>query len=237
MVQGLSLAKALNLLPIVNTRSETLEKIALLLQHGKGGFYLAVNPEKIYSSLNDPALFEILRKSDFLFVDGVGIQWALNRILGKRSEVIPGVDLVAEVLSNSGNKISIGLLGSHEDTIEQTKAIIEKTYPNVKVLFAVHGYSENQDMVIDKIQQTAPQLVFVGMGSPKQEKWIWEHYKKFPSTVFTGVGGTFDVISGKVKRAPQLVRKFKLEWLFRFLTQPMKRWKRIMTLALFFQSV
>ncbi len=127
----------------------------------------------------------------------------------------------------------IYLLGAQKETIEKTVANIHKNYPNVDVVGYHDGYFDwNNNDFAKEIATLQPDLVFVALGVPRQEKWITENLDKFSKGVFIGVGGSFDVIAGTVKRAPVLWQKLNLEWLYRLLRQP-SRFGRMLVLPRF----
>jgi N-acetylglucosaminyldiphosphoundecaprenol N-acetyl-beta-D-mannosaminyltransferase len=227
----LNITDLLSHFPTLTNKKEVLDKIHNLLKAASGGYYLALNPEKLFSASRDSKISTILGQSKFLFVDGVGIQWAYKKLLNRKFEIITGVDLMIDVLSSLQNTdYQVGLFGSTEDVVHAAHENLKKKFPSIHISFAISGFEKGRSQIQQALTTHQPHLVFVALGSPEQEKWIYSYYEKFPSILFTGVGGSLDVIAGKVSRAPQLVRQLRLEWLYRFLTQPIKRWKRMLTL-------
>lgn len=229
-----SVSKLLSELPILKTKTEIVSTIEKNLQSKSGGYYAALNPEKIYKSIHNSQIQKVLQNANFLFMDGIGAKWAYSRLLNQHSDLVGGVDLMIDILNhNQNNSLFIGLFGSQEETVQKTKEILSQKYPQHRIAFAINGYEDGRSRVAQLLQSTQPDIVFVAMGSPAQEQWMFENSSRFPTTLFTGVGGAFDVISGNVRRAPQWIRNLHLEWLFRFLLQPIKRWKRMITLVRF----
>lgn len=145
-----------------------------------------------------------------------------------------GYDTMVKLLEVGQQKrFKIYLLGAQKETIEKTIANIHKNYPNVEVVGYHDGFFDwNNNHIADDIAALQPDLVFVALGVPRQEKWITENLDKFSKGVFIGVGGSFDVIAGTVKRAPVIWQKLNLEWLYRLLRQP-SRFIRMLVLPRF----
>jgi len=186
-------------------------------------FVVTINPELIMLAEKDTEYEKILKSADLALCDGAGIVWA-GKIFGKNfPERIHGVDLV-EKLSKSVAKepITVGFLGGHENVAQLTADCLVKKYSSLKVAFAE---SEWEDVRSRK----SCDILFVAFGSPKQEQWIYKHLDQIDTKVVIGVGGSFDFISGRVRRAPKWMRKLGLEWLFRLLIQP---WRLKRQLAL-----
>lgn len=218
--------------PTLTTASEIHKKIQSLLHQKSGGYYIALNPEKIFLSLRDQKLEKILSESRFIFIDGVGAKWAYKFLLNRSVEVINGVDLLTSTIQKNAS-LRIGLFGAEPGIAQKTSEILQKQFPQSNIVFALSGYEPDRANIGKTIEQFQPDIVFVALGSPAQEDWISAHQSQFPAVLFTGVGGSFDVISGRIQRAPSLVRKLGLEWLYRFLRQPFKRWKRMTVLFRF----
>jgi N-acetylglucosaminyldiphosphoundecaprenol N-acetyl-beta-D-mannosaminyltransferase len=216
---------------VLDSRQSIIEKVENLLDSQSGGYFLALNPEKILSAFYNEEIKRILIHAKFLFIDGIGAKWAYKILLKKSFERVGGIDLVEKTLQLANLKrLKVGLLGAEEDVVQKTKQVMASKYPDINFVFSLSGFGAGLTEADDKMRQTNPNLVLVAMGSPTQEKWMDQYCRHYPSTLFTGVGGTFDVVSGKVRRAPVIFQKMGLEWLFRFLQQPIKRWKRISNL-------
>ncbi len=179
------------------------------------GFVVLPYSEFIVRAQKDKEFRNILNSADFCLCESRGLQF-VARFLGKRlKENITGVDLI------HGLKGKIFLLGGKPGIAEKAGKKL-----NTKIVGVEHGYQDLGE-VVKKINQVEPDILLVGLGSPKQEKWIYENLKKMPSVKLAiGVGGAFDFISKRVKRAPKFIQKIGLEWLWRLMLQP-RRIKRI----------
>ena len=130
----------------------------------------------------------------------------------------------------------IFLYGGKPGVADAAKAKLESLFPSIKIVGTQDGYEKNEQKVIDRINEAQPDLLFVAMGSPKQENWINANRDQLHPTIYQGVGGSFDVLAGTVKRAPEIFQKFGLEWFYRLLKEP-KRIKRQIALPLFLLEV
>lgn len=189
------------------TMDEAVEKIR--------GFVVLVYSEFVVRAQKDEEFKNILNKADFCLCEGRGL-YLCAKILGKKlKQNINGVKLIKKL------KGRIFLFGGTQEVIEKTAEKLGEGIVGFE-----NGY-QDFDKVIEKINLAKPDILLVGLGSPKQEKWIYENLKKMPSVkVAIGVGGAFDFISGHVRRAPKILQKIGLEWLWRLMLQP-KRIKRI----------
>lgn len=106
------------------------------------------------------------------------------------------------------------------EVVKKTKKVLEEKYKGINIVGYENGYEQNYKKIIKKINDSKANIIFVAKGSPKQEIWIYENYKKINSNIYMGVGGSFDVISGNIKRAPKIFLKLGLEWLYRMIKEP-----------------
>ncbi len=190
-------------------------------------FIVTVNPETLMIAEKDLELKEILEDDSVSFVpDGIGVVKAAKMIGVDVKERIPGIE-IAEKLFEFANesKKSLYLFGAKQEVLNNLKEKIEKNYSNIKLLGMTNGYVENKEEEFQKIIKKEPDIVLVALGIPAQEKLIYKYFKDFKKGIFVGVGGSFDVLSGTKKRAPQIFIKTNTEWLYRILKEP-KRIKR-----------
>lgn len=190
-------------------------------------FIVTVNPETLMIAEKDLELKEILEDDSVSFVpDGIGVVKAAKMIGVDVKERIPGIE-IAEKLFEFANesKKSLYLFGAKQEVLNNLKEKIEKNYSNIKLFGMTNGYVENKEEEFQKIIKKEPDIVLVALGIPAQEKLIYKYFKDFKKGIFVGVGGSFDVLSGTKKRAPQIFIKTNTEWLYRILKEP-KRIKR-----------
>lgn len=197
------------------------------LKENKKTFIVTANPETFMMSENDEEMKKLLLDKETILVpDGIGIVKAARMIDYDIKERITGIDIANKLLElGNKQKKSIYLFGAKQEVIDSMKEVIEKSYPNLKLVGASNGYEKDKDKVFEKIAKAKPDIVLVALGIPLQEKLIYKHLNQFDKGIFVGVGGSFDVISGHKKRAPKIFIKLNLEWLYRILKEP-KRLKR-----------
>lgn len=197
------------------------------LIHGrKGGQVVTINPEMIEFGLKDLDFAKILHEADLVIPDGVGIQVGL-KIKGVRASRIPGIEFSHKLIAECAKEgFSIALIGAKPHIIEKASQNLKGEFENLNIVYVQDGYFKNVNDVYWGLGEKNPQVVFVALGSPKQEQFIKEYRKDHPDVLMVGVGGSFDVWSGEVERAPVVYQKLGLEWLYRTVKEP-QRIKRI----------
>lgn len=197
------------------------------LKENEKAFIVTANTETFMMSEKDEELRNILLdKKTVLVPDGIGIVKAARMINYDIQERITGIDIANKLLElGDRQKKTIYLFGAKQEVIDSMKTVLKTKYSKLKIVGSSNGYEKNKDKVFEKIVKVQPDIVLVALGIPLQEKLIYKHLNKFDKGIFVGVGGSFDVISGHKKRAPQIFIKLNLEWLYRILKEP-KRLKR-----------
>lgn len=201
------------------------------LDDGEKTFLVTANPEIVMQARENAVYKQILRRADFVTPDGTGIVMASKYVGDPVQERIPGFDLMQDLLQYADEKgLACYFLGAKEYVVDRAVVNIKETYPSLVVAGSHHGYfSDDEGVEIARMASEAePDVIFAALGSPRQEKWITENWDLFSKGLFMGVGGSFDVLAGEVKRAPDAWIKLNLEWLYRLLKQPL-RWRRILT--------
>ncbi|RSD25215.1 WecB/TagA/CpsF family glycosyltransferase [Mesobacillus subterraneus] len=230
-----------NVLGIPFINKDLTEMSALLTKRinvDKKTFVVTANPEIVMHAIKDPIYNEIVNSADYVVPDGAGVILA-SRILGTPlKERVAGYDLTIKMLENANqNGWKIYLLGGKEDVNSKAVINIKKQYPDIKIAGNHHGFFDMEDdSVARDILHAKPDIVLVALGFPRQEIWVSKYFGEFKNGLFIGVGGTIDVLSGNVKRAPSFWVKLNLEWLYRLLIQP-SRWRRMLVLPLFVLKV
>lgn len=193
---------------------------------------VTLNPEMLFRAQDDAALRDLLNRADLVVPDGHGVVWAGSRLGHSFPERVTGIDLIwalAERGEQEGWRVYF--IGAEPGVAEAAAAGVRQRFPGLVVAGTGHGYfaAEELDAVIGRIRAAHPDLLLVALGSPKQEFFIWAHRKELTAPVAIGVGGSFDVLSGRLKRAPQVFQRLHLEWLFRAVQEP-GRWRRLLVL-------
>ena len=199
---------------------------------------IAVNPEKVIAANRDPQVKTLINESTFQIPDGVGVLLASKLKGGKITSRVTGVDMMGRLLDFAALKgHSVYFYGAKEEVVTKAIAEIQKERPLLLIAGYTNGYEKDEAALIQRINDSGAKILFVALGSPKQELWIKRNLMNLPNVlVFQGVGGSFDVFSGLVKRAPAFFRKFGLEWLYRLGSNP-SRIKRQMNLPIFLWRV
>lgn len=209
-------------------REEILRKIIKGLKNKGKKFYIVTpNPEIIMYASRSKEYMDILNHAQVSLPDGIGVL-ASSKLLKKGvKERITGVDLMMDVVRECAKEgLTTGYFGGRAQVAEKTADCLKKIHPNLKVVYADSSWNT------DKLKGKHIDILFVALGFPKQEEWIEENLSRIPVTAAMGVGGSFDYISGRVKRAPKILRSIGLEWAFRLINEPW-RIKRQMALPRF----
>lgn len=228
-------------IPIANVNSvEALEIIKKFLIEEKVHQIITVNSLMIFRSFFDKKFREILKKSELNIVDSVGVKFALLMKGIKLKERIAGIDFARKIMNYAeDNNKTIFLLGGTFNVITDTEKNIKATFKSLHIVGRYHGYfkvNENKK-IITAINKVTPDFLFVAMGSPKQEKWIYLNKDNLKVKVAIGLGGSFDIYSGYKHRAPHFFRKTGTEWLYRIATDPIRIYQLIPLFLFFLLSV
>ena len=194
-----------------------------VIRDGQSAAILAINPEKVIKCQDDADFHGLIDQAGLLIPDGIGVV-LVARIMGERGiKRVPGAELMPGLCELAEKKgYTVFLFGAAPEVNALTAEKIQARYPGINIIGKQHGYivPEEMDGFIDRLKQLSPNILFVALGSPKQEEWIMRHLPDIKVGICQGVGGTFDVISGKVRRAPGFIRSMHLEWLYRLLANP-----------------
>lgn len=222
------------------TRDEALQRIQSFFGDRGHHHIVTVNPEFVMAARRDPEFQMILNQADLSVADGKGIAFAARRVGHRLRARITGVDLIWDIVQYAAaNGHSLYLLGAKQGVAQQAAYKIRERYPDITIVAAESGYRRwhrhiKDTKLVEMINRKQPAVLLVAFGHGKQEKWIYHNLPSLPSVqVAMGVGGSFDYISGRVSRAPQLMQKLGLEWLYRLVRQPW-RLPRIMTAVIKF---
>ncbi|MGI5891330.1 MAG: WecB/TagA/CpsF family glycosyltransferase [Bacillota bacterium] len=201
----------------------------------KNNYIVTLNAEIIYKAQEDAELLEIINKADLVTPDGTGVLWAARKLSEPLKERVTGIDLMVQICKQAHHTgWRLYLFGGMPGIADTAAANIKQRFPDINIVGSRNGYFSpaEEDSIIEDIADKKPDVLFVALGAPKQEKWINCHRDRLKAAVIIGVGGSFDVLSGNVKRAPLLWQKLHLEWLWRLLSDP-RRIRRMMVLPKF----
>lgn len=216
------------------TYATVISDIPEYIENGKKMSILSINPQIVIESKKFPEIVSLIHSSTHRIPDGIGIVLVSKLTNGVIEQRVAGYDLMLKILSYADkNKCSIFLYGAKPAVLKDTLRNIELHYPNVEIKGTIDGYTSLKEKeVVTAINHKKPDFLFVALGFPKQEQWLARNIDKLHVKVFQDVGGSFDVLSGHVKRAPQVFINFHLEWLYRSLSNPLRA-GRILQLPVF----
>lgn len=221
--------------PFANlTAFEVLQQGKQFLHGHKPRVIITAGPEFVMQTIANPNLVPLVKKADLITPDGIGIVLAAKWYGTPLKERVTGVELTLQLIGYTAEAgLRVYLLGASQDALEGALAALKKQYPTLAIA-GRNGYfsSQDTDAVVQSIREFAPHLLLVGLGQPKQDQFI-DHYRDVLSVPLAmGVGGTIDVLAGKVKRAPRFIQKAKLEWFYRLCKEP-RRFRRQLALPVF----
>jgi len=212
------------------TIEETVDFIFNSIKNGEQHHHVVVNAAKIVALQKDLKLRESVNCCDIINADGQAVVWA-SRFLNKPiPERVAGIDLMENLVTLSYNEgYKIFFLGAKEEVVSKVVSMYSDKYsPDIIAGYRNGYFDKNQEQDIAKqISESGANILFVAMPSPKKEIFLNENKSCFESVNFImGVGGSFDVVSGLVKRAPKWMQKYGLEWFYRLIQEPKRMWKR-----------
>ncbi len=173
-------------------------------------------------------LLDAYGRADLVTADGAGLVWASRQLGQPLPERVTGIDLMSHLCRRSADRrYRVFLLGSRPGIAHEAAQILQRWHPDLPIAGTHHGYfgDHHADRIVDEINGCRPDLLFVGMGVPRQEIWMSRHGPKLNAPVLMGVGGSFDVLAGRVRRAPQAWQALGLEWLWRAMLEPRRLWR------------
>jgi len=196
-------------------------------------FCVAINPEKIHRAQSDDELKRLINDADFHICDGIGAAIAVKILYGRKIGRVTGVQLFFDLVARAEKEsLKVFLFGASPESNEGAFQKLIKKHPDLQIVGRQDGYFKNSQAVVQRINDSGADILFVALGSPEQEFWIAEHRKAINAPLCMGVGGAFDIVSGHARWAPKFFRKTGTEFLYRLLANP-KRWKRQLVLPKF----
>lgn len=220
-------------IPVDNlSMNETVDLIDQSISSNVQIHHVVINAAKVVNALKDEQLKQSIVDCDIINADGISIVWACRILKKPLSERVAGIDLMQNLVSLAGPRgYKIYLLGGTEDVISTVAKKYELQYGKSILAGYRNGYykKEDEESIAIQISQSGADILFVAMTSPKKEIFLnkYKHLLRVPFIM--GVGGSFDVVAGKTKRAPRWMQEYGLEWFFRVLQEPRRLWKRYLT--------
>jgi N-acetylglucosaminyldiphosphoundecaprenol N-acetyl-beta-D-mannosaminyltransferase len=215
---------------------QTIAEIDRRISQKKFTQHVVINVAKLINMRDDKKLFNSVQSCDIINIDGMGVVWGARMLGHAIPERVAGCDLFMELVELSAQKsYPVFLLGATDEVVGAARQRLESQHPSLQIAGHHNGYFwDDEAAVVEKIRNSGARLLFVAISSPLKENFIerWKH--ELGVDFVMGVGGTFDVVAGKVKRAPLWVQRAGMEWLFRLLQEPRRMWHRYMTTNLAF---
>lgn len=212
-----------------------LERIESFIQTKRPHFIVTPDTTALMRTRSDHTLRSCYEQADLVTADGTGVVWASKLLGTSLPGRVTGIDVVEALCERASQKgYRVFFLGAAPGVAVKAAQHLEEKYPGLNIIGAHHGYvsDNNESELIEQIQQARPDMLFVGMGVPRQEQWILKHRHMLNVPVMMGVGGSFDVLSGQLTRAPKWMQEAGLEWLYRLMLQP-QRIGRVCSIPLF----
>jgi N-acetylglucosaminyldiphosphoundecaprenol N-acetyl-beta-D-mannosaminyltransferase len=226
---------------ILGCRLDTIDaehaasRILELAAHGDGAQVVTLGTEMVVLAQNDERFRTIVNRSALSLCDTVGLLTVARRRGATLRERVTGVELTERLCARAAEQnVPVYFLGGAEGVAADAAGILEVRFPGLRVAGARHGYftdAQSSDVVAE-IRESGAKLLFAGLGSPRQEYWLAEHLHATGCGAGIGVGGSFDVLGGRIDRAPHVFRRYGLEWLYRLAKEP-HRWRRQLALPKF----
>ncbi|MFB9123945.1 glycosyltransferase [Paraburkholderia dipogonis] len=212
----------------IATMQETVNIIGDRIEARQFTQHVVVNVAKLVNMQTDSVLHSSVRACDIVNIDGMGVVWGA-RLLGHAvPERVAGVDLFDRLLQMAAaRELPVFLLGAADEVVARTAAVVTLRHPELRIAGYHHGYFwDDEEGMVETIRKSGAKLLFVAITSPKKESFINRWQDRLGVDFVMGVGGTFDVVAGKVRRAPQWMQRHGLEWAYRVIQEPRRMWKR-----------
>lgn len=202
-------------------------------RHGLGSHVVTLNAEMAMQAEQDGRLRQIIHQAELVIPDGAGVVLYF-RVKGRKIARYPGIELAADLLRQARPEETVFFYGGAPGVADQAAARWQQQVPGLAIAGVQHGFLPPAEMpqLEQQLQQLQPQLIYVGIGVPRQEYWIAEHRHLCPNAIWIGIGGSFDIWAGTKTRAPAWLRNHHLEWLYRLYQEPW-RWRRMLALPQF----
>jgi N-acetylglucosaminyldiphosphoundecaprenol N-acetyl-beta-D-mannosaminyltransferase len=219
--------------------NETVNLITHMIESREPHQIITANPIMVMSAVDSSTYMQLLQAADLVVPDGAGIVWAANYVGNPVAERVTGFDLLHRMMQLGESKgWKVYLLGASPEMIEAAASSLKRQYPALQLVGYRDGYfqADEDAAVIANIREHDPDILLIGRSADKQEPWIAQYKQQLRVPVIMGVGGSFDVLSGKLKRAPVMFQRLRLEWFYRLLQEPW-RYKRMLVLPKFAMKV
>lgn len=211
------------------TMEESIAAVEAIIERGTPVQHVVINASKVNLMEADCALRGIVSSCPLVNADGASIVWASKFLGVPIPERVAGIDLFLRLVERAATKgYKIFLFGATEDVVLATKLRLETDFHNIRIVGYRNGYFNEEDEpgIVEEIASSGADMMFVAFSSPKKEYWVNKYLEELNVPFIMGVGGSFDVVAGKTARAPRWMQRLGFEWLFRFIQEPRRLWRR-----------
>ena len=217
-----------------NFNFEDLEEyIDNTITKAESKYIVTCNVDHLVQLKHDIEFVRVYEAADVIIADGTPIVWSSKFLKKQLKEKLSGSDIIPKLGSHFEKKgYKIFFLGAKEGVAKKAKENLEIIYPSIKIVgcysppMGFENSSKENNYIIDMLKKEKPDILFVGLGAPKQEKWIYNNYLDYGVPISIGVGASIDFVAGNIKRAPVIFQKAGLEWLWRLCSEPRRLWRR-----------
>ena len=223
----------------VISKDEAMYRAKMALVHPRQFKIITLNPEMVVNATKNIDFQAAINNAQLIIPDGTGIVWALkllNPTTVKNLQRIPGIEL-AEGILVAANELSkkVAIFGGSKEVLEKVVLKLKEKYPNINFIKTIDGFQgkEQDEKIASEIASVKPDIIFVALGTPRQEIWINKYSLLFPQSIMIGIGGSLDIWSGKKQRAPEWIRDIHSEWLYRVINEPQRVPRILMSLPVF----
>lgn len=221
-------------------RADTLTLLQEFIDSGEPHLIITADASAHVIASGDLEYLRIVNHAALVTPDSAGVLWAARKLGTPLEERVSGVDLAEQLCAESARRgYGVYFYGAAPGVAEDAAETMRRRYPGANIVGTADGFQnspEQQAALLEDIRRKRPAVLLVAMGIPKQEKWIAQHLEELRIPVCMGVGGTFDVFSGRAKRAPLWMQRRGLEWLYRLIQNP-KKYSKVATLPVFMLRV
>ena len=221
--------KILNTYVNVVSMNETVSLVEKIIKERKPTQHVVISALKVNLMEDDSELRRIINSCPLINADGASIIWAAKRLGIPLKERVTGCDLFQELVKVASVKgYKIYLFGAKEEVVTRVKSIFEQKYPGIQIAGYRNGYFTEADEpeIVKNMSESGADMMFVAFSSPKKEYWVNKYLNQLNIPFVMGVGGSFDIVAGVTERAPVWWQEHGLEWLYRFIQEPRRMWKR-----------
>lgn len=209
------------------TMDETIEQARAMVCSGQPHQHVVVNAAKLVELQHNEALAAIIRGCDLVNADGTAVVWA-SRWLGRPvPERVAGIDVFTQLVAAAADDGSSAyFLGARAEVVAEVVDVFRARHPHLRIAGFHDGYWDDDAAMVAEVRDASPDYLFLAIPSPRKELWLEEHLDALGVPFVMGVGGSFDVVAGRVRRAPRWVQRIGCEWVWRFGQEPRRMWKR-----------